>query len=299
MEDAKGQTVSLGSGFFVRSGIIATNLHVIEGAASGYAKIVGEKTKYDIAGIVGISREWDLVILSLTGSKAPSLSLCESCQVAAGDEVYVVGNPLGLEGTFSQGIISSVRQVGLDNLLQITAPISPGSSGGPVLNTQGKVIGVAVAAFKGGQNLNFAIPVTYLASLLSSIKPVTTLSPKIGPKQDKSILDDLGGRSTEGVIGAQLAWEYTASQSGDYTFSLRNQLRQPVKEIYCLIVFYDSRGEPMDFDIVQYRGVIPAGLAKRVRGKVDGSVQKMTSGLGYSIPQTKIEFRVLDFQITE
>jgi hypothetical protein len=55
----------------------------------------------------------------------------------------------------------------------------------------------------------------------------------------------------------------------------------------------------MDFDIVQYRGVIPAGLAKRVRGKVDGSVQKMTSGLGYSIPQTKIEFRVLDFQITE
>lgn len=168
-----------------------------------------------------------------------------------------------------------------------------------MLNTQGKVIGVAVAAFKGGQNLNFAIPVTYLASLLSSIKPVTTLSPKIGPKQDKSILDDLGSRSTEGVIGAQLTWEYTASQSGDYTFSLRNQLRQPVKEIYCLIVFYDSRGEPMDFDIVQYRGVIPAGLAKRVRGKVDGSVQKMTSGLGYSIPQTKIEFRVLDFQITE
>lgn len=103
MEDAKGQTVSLGSGFFVRSGIIATNLHVIEGAASGYAKIVGEKTKYDIAGIVGISREWDLVILSLTGSKAPSLSLCESCQVAAGDEVYVVGNPLGARRNLFSG----------------------------------------------------------------------------------------------------------------------------------------------------------------------------------------------------
>ena len=68
------------------------------------------------------------------------------------------GNPQGLEGTFSQGIVSSIRVLGADKILQITAPISPGSSGGPVLNEKGQVIGVSVATFRGGQNLNFAIP---------------------------------------------------------------------------------------------------------------------------------------------
>src|SRR5262249_3421737 len=81
-----------------------------------------------------------------------------------GDEVYVVGNPEGLEGTFSQGIISSLRG---NDYIQITAPISHGSSGGPVLNKNGEVIGVAVGLIEEGQNLNFAIPVSKLTQLLN------------------------------------------------------------------------------------------------------------------------------------
>lgn len=166
MEDANSQPVSLGSGFFVKDDIVATNLHMIEGAARGYAKIVGRKPKYEIVGIVGLDTQRDLALLKITGVRAPSLTFGDINQVAVGDEVYAIGNPQGLEGTFSQGIVSSIRQVGSDILFQITAPISPGSSGGPVLNAQGKVIGIAVATFKGGQNLNFAIPATYLATLL-------------------------------------------------------------------------------------------------------------------------------------
>jgi len=166
MEDANSQPVSLGSGFFVKDDIVATNLHMIEGAARGYAKIVGQKPKYEIVGIVGIDTQRDLALLKITGVRAPSLTFGDINQVAVGDEVYAIGNPQGLEGTFSQGIVSSIRQVGSDILFQITAPISPGSSGGPVLNAQGKVIGIAVATFKGGQNLNFAIPATYLATFL-------------------------------------------------------------------------------------------------------------------------------------
>jgi hypothetical protein len=97
--------------------------------------------------------------------------------VQVGDPVYAVGNPQGLEGTFSQGIISSIRDAGLDKLLQITAPISLGSSGGPVLNSKGEVIGVSVATFKAGQNLNFAIPSNYLKALLPNsglAKPLTS-----------------------------------------------------------------------------------------------------------------------------
>lgn len=298
-EDANGQPLSLGSGFFVRDHVVATNQHVIEGAARGYAKLVGQKKKFDIGGTVGIDPKCDLVLLVVPEAQAPSLSIGDSNQVAVGDEVYAVGNPQGLEGTFSQGIVSSVRQVGLDSLLQITAPVSPGSSGGPVLNTQGKVIGVAVATFSGGQNLNFAIPASYLASLLTRQTPVSPLSGSTGRGQEASILSGLGGRSTEGVVGGKLTWQYEYGQTGSYSFSLRNLLREPVKDVFCLVVFYDHSGDPIDVDVVRYLEVVPAGLAKRVTGRVDGSVQKLTTVLGSASPFTRVEFRVLDFKIVE
>lgn len=161
MEDVNGQPLSLGSGFFVGDGEIASNLHVVEGAVRGYAKLVGQKTKYDIEGVAAVDLRRDLVILKVS-ARLPMLRLGNSDAVQVGEPVYVVGNPQGLEGTFSQGIVSSVREVATEKLLQITAPISPGSSGGPVLNGKGEVIGVSVATFKGGQNLNFAIPSNYL-----------------------------------------------------------------------------------------------------------------------------------------
>ena len=301
MEDTNGQPVSLGSGFFVKDDIVVTNLHVIESAARGYAKIVGQKPKYEIKGIVGIDTQRDLGLLKIAGVKAPFLTLGDINQVAVGDEVYAIGNPQGLEGTFSQGIVSSIRQIGSDILFQITAPISPGSSGGPVLNALGKVIGIAVATFSGGQNLNFAIPASYLGVLLSEMKPVVPLSAKATAKERKSILDDLGGRNIEGVIGGQLTWGSYTVPVGYYTysFSLRNQLKQPIKDVYCLVIFYDRSDNPIDIDVVRYSQVIPAGLARRVESKVYGSVQELTAGKYSSTPSTKIEFRILDFKIIE
>jgi S1-C subfamily serine protease len=111
MEDANGQPIALGSGFFVRENVIASNFHVIEGASSGYAKLIGQKTKYDITGLAGVDTMHDLVLLNVTGAMSPSLPLADSRQAAVGDEVFAVGNPQGLEGTFSQGIVSSIRDV--------------------------------------------------------------------------------------------------------------------------------------------------------------------------------------------
>ena len=91
MENANGEGRYLGSGFFVREGIVATNFHVIKGSAKGLARVVGQKSEYEVAGIVGIDRERDLVLLSVPGAKAPSLPLGDSSRVAAGDEVYVAG----------------------------------------------------------------------------------------------------------------------------------------------------------------------------------------------------------------
>jgi len=292
MQDANGQPLSLGSGFFVRDGEIATNLHVVEGAAKGYAKLVGANTKYDIDGITAVDAERDLVVLKISAARSQLLELGNSDAVQVGESVYAVGNPQGLEGTFSQGIVSSIREVGADKLLQITAPISPGSSGGPVLNAKGEVIGVSVATFSGGQNLNFAIPSNYLKALITRAGPAKPLAATKSPGNQRSILADLSGRSSEGVVGGQLTWTYTVINTGKYSFSLRNQLRDNVKNVYCLVVFYDSQGSPIDVDVLEFSGVIPAGLARRVTSEVDESVQKLASS-------TKVEVRILDFQVVQ
>ena len=92
-------------------------------------------------------------------------------------------------------------------------------------------------------------------------------------------------------------WGYPNSMHGAYTFSLKNNLRESVGDVYCLVVFYDSQGNPLDISVVNYRQTIPPGLARRVSGKVDGSVQRMTTGELETKPGTRIEFRILDFSI--
>jgi S1-C subfamily serine protease len=293
MEDTNGQPLSLGSGFFVRDGEVATNLHVVEGAARGYAKIIGQRAKYDIDGIIAVDPERDLVVLKISGARAAALTLGNSESVQVGEIVYAVGNPQGLEGTFSQGIVSSIREVGADKLLQITAPISPGSSGGPVLSGKGEVVGVSVATFRGGQNLNFAIPSIYLKQLLTKSGPAKPLTQVKSVKAQKSILADLGGRSSDGVVGVQLTWDLPGNQfSGRYSFSFRNKLRDDVKNVYCLVVFKDSKGGPIEIDVVGYDGVIPAGLAKRVHSEVDGSIGVLTKWKA-----SAVELRILDFEL--
>lgn len=292
MEDANGQPLSLGSGFFVRDGEVASNLHVIEGAARGYAKLVGQKTKYDIQGITAADPKRDLVVLKVSASVAPSLSFGSSDAVQVGESVYAVGNPQGLEGTFSQGIVSSVRKVGTDKLLQITAPISPGSSGGPVLNGKAEVIGVSVATFRGGQNLNFAIPSSYLKTLLDKAGPVQALVQAKPQKGQRSILADLGGKSSEGAIGSHFAW--TDNQfMGYYTFSVRNNLREPIKNIVCLVIFYARDGLPIEMEFVTIGGPIGGNLARRSpkSGRLSADeVRNLTA---------KTEIRVLDFRLVE
>jgi len=293
MEDTNGQPLSLGSGCFVRDGEVVSNLHVIEGAAQGYAKIIGQSGNYDIEGITAVDPERDLVVLKISGAHAPALALGDSESVQVGETVYAVGNPQGLEGTFSQGIVSGIREVGNDKLLQITAPISPGSSGGPVLSGTGEVIGVSVATFRGGQNLNFAIPSIYLKQLLTKSGPAKPLEQMNSVNSKKSILADLGGRSTEGVEGVKLTWDLPGNKfSGSYSFSFRNKLRENVQNVYCLIVFKDSEGDPIEIDVVGYEDVIPAGLAKRVKSRVDGSIGFLTNW-----EASAVEIRILDFEI--
>ena len=181
MEDAGGRPIATASGFFAREDLVVTNYHVVKDASRGHVKIVGENATYVIVGTVGVDQRNDLAILKVLGVKAPSMRLGSDSDARVGDRIYAVGSPLGLEGTFSDGIISGVRRTTSQRFLQITAPISPGSSGGPVLAENGLVIGIAVASLRGGQNLNFAIPVSELQPLLASIGTLSAL-PGVQPK---------------------------------------------------------------------------------------------------------------------
>ena len=178
MKDKSGKTLGIGSGFFVKPDLIATNYHVIEGAAKGTAKLVGKNTTYNIEGVTATDKNNDLALLKVIAYGIKPLSLGNSDAVRIGETVYVAGNPKGLEGTFSDGIISSRRDKDTKERLQMTAPISPGSSGGPVLNRKGEVIGVSFARHRAldAENLNFAIPSKYLKKLLEQSKPAKPLS---------------------------------------------------------------------------------------------------------------------------
>ena len=175
MELVNGGRYTLGSGFFVSKDAIATNLHVVHGVLGRcYAKLVDQTNEYLIEGYTHIDVERDLAILKVSGDGTTILPWGNSDDVQIGETVYAVGNPRGLDGTFSDGIVSGIRWDGPDKFLQITAPISPGSSGGPVLNSSGKVIGVS-AASSDGQNLNFAIPSNYIKKLFSSSENLKSL----------------------------------------------------------------------------------------------------------------------------
>ena len=249
MEDSAGHPIALGSGFFVSDRLVATNLHVIESAAGGYVKPVGEKGTFRVEGTVGLDSTRDLALLRVQDATRPSLPLGESESVAVGDAVYAAGNPQGLEGTFSEGIVSGVRKVGHDTLLQITAPISPGSSGGPVLNQQGAVIGVAMATFTGGQNLNFAVPVSYLRSMIARQGKITPLSATARVRGASSVMGSIGRPSAEGVVAGQMIWNYKGLNIGNYSFSLTNKLRENVRNV---VVFYARSGRPLEEGLEKY-----------------------------------------------
>ncbi len=290
MEDAHGQQISLGSGFFVRDGVIAAGLHIIEGAHKGYYKHVARKKKYPLAGVVAIDRAHDLVLLAAPGARATPLLLGDSDDVAVGDSIYAVGNPRGYEGTFSQGIVSGIREADSRTLLQITAPVSQGSSGGPVLDANGRVIGMAMATHGGGQNLNFALPVAYVQALLANTRPITPLSAQKRNGVRKVVSRNAAQRFEDAVEGTHFTWDRYGREGRYYSFSLRNHLRQPVKEVYFMVAFYDGDGQPVHVQSRKYAGFIPAGLAKRM----NGALEIYTSDLA-----ERVDIKIVSFETVQ
>jgi serine protease Do len=175
--DAAGKTTSLASGFLVSpNGVVVTNHHVIDpdqGAAHIRVKIPRGDVYTDVRVIYAEQRR-DFAVIAIRATGLPSLPVADSDKVEVGDPVIAIGNPKGLELTLTQGIVESVRldpQNGY-RFIQHQAPISPGSSGGPLLNMKGEVIGINAFGVRDAQNLNGAIPINY-------VKPYFNDAPKM------------------------------------------------------------------------------------------------------------------------
>jgi len=165
--DADGKIHSQATGFFVSdNGEVITSRHVLLGISRADIK-TQDGNVYPITDIVAEDKEGDIIRVStdIPSGEAHPLAVCPTVP-KVGERVIVLGNPLGLEQTAADGIVSAVRDIpGFGNIIQITAPISPGSSGSPVVNINGEVIAVATFQFVEGQNLNFAIPAERVAKL--------------------------------------------------------------------------------------------------------------------------------------
>jgi len=175
--DASGEALMTGSGFFVRAGQVLTNLHVIRGAVRAEIKTLDGKGKtYPVSGAVGVDEEGDLVILNID-MPAERARPVEFATVLPdeGEKIFVVGNPLKLEGSISDGIVSAVREVpNVGRILQITAPVSHGNSGSPVFNLRGQVVGVVTVKVTNGQNINLAIAAARVTQLNPGrLRPLT------------------------------------------------------------------------------------------------------------------------------
>jgi S1-C subfamily serine protease len=171
-----------GSGFVLdRAGHVLTNYHVVEGANRGVKVMLSNKKTYD-AKVIGTDKVHDLALLQIDAPNLQPVTLADSGDLAVGQKVYAIGNPFGLAGTMTRGIISSIRTLPsargsenapIEDAIQTDAAINPGNSGGPLLNSHGEVIGINTMIASNGADqssgIGFAIPINTAKAVLADL----------------------------------------------------------------------------------------------------------------------------------
>jgi S1-C subfamily serine protease len=192
MSDKDGHPIAQGSGFLIsKDGRVVTNYHVIRNGRSALVKLPNG-TFFTVDGVLASDKIRDVAVIEAHGSDFRTLTLGDSDRLQVGEEVVAIGNPLSLESTVSNGIVSAIRTVEDEGgkFVQITAPISPGSSGGPLFNMAGQVVGITTSHLVGGQNLNFAIPINDVKIMLRTT--LSTVSALPDEPEDKPTSTDQG-----------------------------------------------------------------------------------------------------------
>jgi S1-C subfamily serine protease len=215
-----------GSGFVIdKAGHILTNYHVIADAQKVEVTLHNRK-KY-IATVVGTDRSHDLAVLQIKATDLQAMNLGDSTNLQVGQKVYAIGNPFGLAGTLTQGIVSSIRQVQepngtyIEEAIQTDAAINPGNSGGPLLNWHGEVIGInTIIASSVGQSsgIGFAIPINTAKAVVNDLVTLGRVRrPALGIRTipvDPEIADELGLAADYGLLIVQAVPGGAADRAG-------------------------------------------------------------------------------------
>ncbi|MFM7102277.1 MAG: transglutaminase family protein [Verrucomicrobiota bacterium] len=215
----EGAGTGVGAGFVVdAAGLVASSLHVI-GEARPVSVRLADGRSVEVTGIHGFDRPADLVVLRVAATNLPALQLGDSDALQPGVEVVALGHPLGLDHSVVQGVVSGLRELEGLPMLQLALPIEPGNSGGPVLDRQGRVLGIVNAKSLLTRNLGFGTPVKHLRTLLEHPNPVPMArwirlgavdpgqwTPRYGAswrrKGDRVVVDGAG----EGFGGRSMLW---------------------------------------------------------------------------------------------
>jgi len=279
-----------GSGFVIdKEGHILTNYHVIAEARQVEVSMHNRKTYR--ATIVGVDRSHDLAVLQIKAPDLQPMTLGDSTHLQVGQKVYAIGNPFGLAGTLTRGIVSSIRSVQepdgmtIDEAIQTDAAINPGNSGGPLLNWHGEVIGInTMIASNVGQSagIGFAIPINTAKAVLNDLVTLGRVRrPALGVKTipiDPDLADQMGLAADYGLLIVQVVQGGAADRAGLRAGSERAYLGNlPILLGGDVIVAIDGEKVEDQQDLAQLMNKHRAGDAVRVtiyRGKkkVDVSV---------------------------
>jgi hypothetical protein len=176
--DEKGKVRWTGTGFIVSAdGKILTNYHVIRNSKQATVRLANGDA-YDDVAVTDVDRRKDIALLKIKAVDLTPVRIGSSNSSQVGDPVYSLSNAFGFDNTLSEGLVSQFRQMDGYRLIQTTAPISHGSSGGPLFNSKGEVIGITTLSLPDAQSLNFAIPIDYARGILtapSAPKPLSTV----------------------------------------------------------------------------------------------------------------------------
>ena len=226
MSDKEGHPISQGSGFLMsKDGWVVTNYHVIKSGTSAVVKLP-DGAFFPVDGIVASDKGRDVAIIKAHGNDFRTLTFGDSARLQVGEEVVAIGNPLSLESTVSNGIVSAIRTVEEEGgkFLQITAPISHGSSGGPLLNMAGEVVGITSAVIMGGENLNFAIPIDDVKPMIgrsvSKVRSGAGVGSALPDEAEPGSTEPATGPSTQSVqnepsLEETMTWMKNVINNGD------------------------------------------------------------------------------------
>jgi S1-C subfamily serine protease len=216
----------MGSGFVIDSeGHILTNYHVIESARQ-VEVTTSDKKKYK-AQIIGVDPPHDLAVIQIPSKSVPQAEIGDSKNLIVGQKVFAIGNPFGLSGTMTRGIISSIRSLRgergfIDEAIQTDAAINPGNSGGPLLNSRGQVIGINSMILTGGveqsAGIGFAIPINTAKAVLDDLVHLGRARyPSLGVRTlpiGPQLADDLGLAADSGLLVVQVVEGSAADRAG-------------------------------------------------------------------------------------